>query len=66
MADRDQRVEQEEVEESAHLHQLEHVQLASRPATTTISIKASQPAIHIAANGLEGVRSIYEGCATRS
>ena len=31
---------------------------ASRPATATISIRASQPAIHSAALGLEGVRSI--------
>src|SRR5437763_9552859 len=33
--------------------------MPSRPATTTISINASQPAIHSAANGLEGVRSIW-------
>src|SRR4051794_18823411 len=40
--------------------------MPSRPATTTISIKASQPAIHVAANGLEGVRSIYgKGCTAR-
>jgi hypothetical protein len=32
--------------------------VASRPATTRISIKASQPAIHNAALGLEGVRFI--------
>ena len=36
--------------------------VASRPATATISIRASQPAIHSAALGLEGVRSIG-GCA---
>ena len=32
--------------------------MPSRPATTTISISASQPAIHSAASDLEGVRSI--------
>ena len=32
--------------------------VVSRPATTRISIRASQPAIHSAALGLEGVRSI--------
>ena len=32
--------------------------IASRPATVIISIRASQPAIHSAAIGLEGVRSI--------
>src|SRR5580692_5043064 len=36
--------------------------VASRPATTRISIRASQPAIHNAALGLEGVRYI-EGIA---
>ena len=33
---------------------------ASRPATAMTSIRASQPAIHSAAIGLEGVRSIGE------
>src|SRR5712672_341344 len=36
---------------------------ASRPAIATISIKASQPAIHSAALGLEGVRSISKESA---
>src|ERR1700733_13583687 len=34
--------------------------VASRPATTRISIRPSQPAIHNAALGLEGVRYIEE------
>src|ERR1700704_1603794 len=40
--------------------------VASRPATATISISVSQPAIHSAALGLEGVRSIdgqIRGCS---
>ncbi len=37
---------------------------ASRPATAIISISASQPAIHSAAIGLEGVRSIGEGSSS--
>src|SRR6266481_6459019 len=37
--------------------------VVSRPAIATISIKASQPAIHSAALGLEGVRSISKESA---
>src|SRR5580704_2951513 len=36
--------------------------VASRPATATNSIRASQPAIHSAALGLEGIRSIGGEC----
>src|ERR1700732_3187331 len=36
--------------------------VASRPAIATISIRLSQPVIHSAALGLEGVRSIRGGC----
>src|SRR3982074_3981573 len=36
--------------------------VASRPAPVTIKIKASQPAIHSAALGLEGVRFISGEC----
>src|ERR1700722_17412657 len=36
--------------------------VVSRPAIATISIRESQPAIHSAALGLEGVRSIGTGC----
>ena len=43
--------------EASHLYDPVRIE-ASRPATTRISIKASQPAIHNAALGLEGVRFI--------